>query len=205
MPAKGKGKAVAHDEQPMEVDNGEGMSAGALIKKHQAKMAWLMAGWHGGAALYHPQGCQKCDDYVAHTVEASDLNQLNVLRKDIEQALKVAWPSIIRDIEDDAISGIHEDLDNLQYNFDQLLLQLDEARQELDREKGRSAHLKSELKRYQSVSSDTHPPSSSEQTSAHYHSPHSVVITHDTGTTPSSVIPHDARTPPGSVIITDDA
>ena len=113
MPAKGKGKVIAHDEQPMEVDNDEGMSAGALIKKHQAKMAWLMARWHGGAALYHPQGCQKCDDYVAHVVEASDLNQLNVLRKDIEHALKVAWPGIIRDIEDDAISGIREDLDNL--------------------------------------------------------------------------------------------
>ena len=92
MPAKGKGKVVAHDEQPMEVDNGEGMSAGMLIKKHQAKMAWSMAGWHGGATLYHPQGCQKCNDYVTHAVEASDLNQLNVLRKDIDHALKVAWP-----------------------------------------------------------------------------------------------------------------
>ena len=127
MPAKGKGKAVAHDEQPMEVDNGEGMSAGAFIKKHQAKMAWSMAGWHGGAMLYHLQGCQKCDDYVAHAVEASDLNQLNVLCKDIVHALKVAWPGIIRDIEDDAISGIREDLDNLQYDFDQLQKQLDEA------------------------------------------------------------------------------
>ena len=122
MPAKGKGKVVAHDEQPMEVDNGEGMSAGTLIKKHQTKMAWLMAGWHGGAALYHLQGCQKCDNYVAHVV-----NQLNVLRKDIEHALKVAWPGIIRDIEDDAISGIREDLDNLQDDFNQLQKQLDEA------------------------------------------------------------------------------
>ena len=120
MPKKGKGKEVAHDEQPMDIDKGEGMSAGALIKKHQAKMAWLMAGWHGGAALYHPQGCKKCDNYVAHTVEASDLNQLNVLHKDIDHALKVAWPGIIRDIKDDAISGICEDFDNLQYNFDQL-------------------------------------------------------------------------------------
>ena len=42
-------------------------------------------------------------------------------------ALKVAWPGIIRDIEDDAISGIREDLDNLQYDFDQLQKQLDEA------------------------------------------------------------------------------
>ena len=132
MPTKGKGKAVAHDEQPMEIDNGEGMSVGTLIKKHQAKMAWSMAGWHGGAALYHPQGCQKCDDYVVHTVEASNLNQLNVLRKDIDYALKVAWPDIIRDIEDDAISGIREDFNNLQYDFDQLQKQLDEARQELD-------------------------------------------------------------------------
>ena len=77
--------------------------------------------------LYHLQGCQKCDDYVAHAVEASDLNQLNVLCKDIVHALKVAWPGIIRDIEDDAISGIHKDLDNLQYDFDQLQKQLDEA------------------------------------------------------------------------------
>ena len=158
MPAKGKGRAVGHDEQPMEIDHGEWMSAGALIKKHQAKMAWSMAGWHGGAALYHPQGCQKCDDYVAHAVEASDLNQLNVLRKDIDHALKVAWPGIIHDIKDDAISGIREDLDNLQYDFDQLQKQLDEAQQELDREKGRSAHFSSELKRHQSSRSDTHHP-----------------------------------------------
>ena len=88
MPTNSKGKAVAHDEQPMGIDNGEGMSTGVLIKKHQAKMAWSMAGWHGGAALYHPQGCQQCDDYVMHAVEASDLNQLNVLRKDIEHAVR---------------------------------------------------------------------------------------------------------------------
>ena len=73
------------------------------------------------------RGCQKCDDYVTHVVEASNLNQLNVLRKDIDHALKVAWPGIIRDIEDDAISGIREDFDNLQYDFDQLQKQLDKA------------------------------------------------------------------------------
>ena len=128
----------------------------ALIKKHQAKMAWSMAGWHGSAALYHPQGCKKCDDYVAHAVEASNLNQLNVLHKDIDHALKVAWPGIIHDIKDDAISDIREDFNNLQYDFNQLQKQLDEAQQELNLEKGRSAHLKSELKRYQSSRSDTH-------------------------------------------------
>ena len=53
-------------------------------------------------------------------VEASNLNQLNVLRKDIDHALKVAWPGIIHNIEDDATAGIREDYDNLQYNYDQL-------------------------------------------------------------------------------------
>ena len=115
MPTKGKGKEVAHDEQPMDIDRGEGMSTGTLIKKHQAKMAWSMTGWHRGAALYHPQGRKKCDDYVAHAVEASDLNQLNVLHKDIDHALKVAWPGIIHDIKDDATAGVREDFDNLQY------------------------------------------------------------------------------------------
>ena len=142
MPAKGKEKEVAHDEQPMVVDRGEGMSAGTLIKKHQAKLAWLMAGWHRGAALYHPHGCKKCDDYVMHAVEASDLNQLNLLRKDIDHAIKVAWPSIIHDIEDDATAGIHEDYNNLQYDYDQLQKQLDNTQKELDLEKDRSAHLK---------------------------------------------------------------
>ena len=74
----------------------EGMSAGTLIKKHQAKLAWSMAGWHGGAALYHLEGCKKCDDYVTHAVEASDLNQLNVLHKDIDHALKVAWCKVLQ-------------------------------------------------------------------------------------------------------------
>ena len=138
----------------MDIDRGEGMSAGVLIKKHQAKMTWSMAGWHGGAALYHLQGCKKCDEYVAHAVEASGLNQLNVLHRDIDHALKVAWPSIIHDIEDDATSGIHEDFDNLQYDFDQLQKQLDDTQRELDLEKGQSAHLKSELKGYQSLRSD---------------------------------------------------
>ena len=135
MPTKGKGKEVAHDEQPMDIDQGEGMSAGALIKKHQAKLAWSMAGWHGGAALYRPQGCKKCDNYVVHAVEASDLNQLNVLRKDIDHALKVAWPGIIHDIKDDATAGICEDYDNLQYDHDQLQKQLDDTQKELDLEK----------------------------------------------------------------------
>ena len=114
MPAKGKGKEVARDEQPMDIDRGEGMSAGVLIKKHQDKMTWSMAGWHGGATLYPLQGCKKCNDYVAHAIEASDLNQLNVLHKDIDHALKVTWSGIICDIEDDAISGIHENFNNLQ-------------------------------------------------------------------------------------------
>ena len=135
MPTKGKGKEVAHDEQPMDIDRGEGRSAGTLIKKDQAKLTWSMAGWHGGAALHHPQGCKKCDDYVAHAVKASDLNQLNVLRKDIDHALKVAWPGIIHDIEDDATAGILEDFDNLQYNYNQLQKQFDDTRKELDLEK----------------------------------------------------------------------
>ena len=96
------------------------MSTGAVIKKHQDKMTWSMAGWHGGAALYHLQGCKKCNNYVAHVVEASDLNHLNVLCKDIDHALQVAWPGIICDIEDDATAVIREDFDNLQYDMDQL-------------------------------------------------------------------------------------
>ena len=49
------------------------MSASALIKGHQNMMTWEVAGWHGGAALYHLEGCEKCDEYIAHVVEANSL------------------------------------------------------------------------------------------------------------------------------------
>ena len=90
MPPKGKGKEITPGEQSKPTQK---MSASALIKGHQNMMTWEVAGWHGGAALHHPEGCEKCDEYVAH-----------VSAQDIEQALKVAWPNIIRDIEWDAVS-----------------------------------------------------------------------------------------------------
>ena len=55
MPLKGKGKEVAPEEQPKQPPK---MSARALIKGHQNMMTWEVAGWHGGAALYHPEGCE---------------------------------------------------------------------------------------------------------------------------------------------------
>ena len=103
------------------------MSASALIKGHQNMMTWEVAGWHGGAALYHPEGCEKCDEYVAHMVEANSLNHINVSTRDIEQALKVAWPDIIRDIEWDASAGPCEDCKNLQDEVDDLHRQLSDA------------------------------------------------------------------------------
>ena len=117
MPPKGKGKEVAPEEQPKQPPK---MSANALIKAHQNMMTWEVAGWHGGAMLYHPEGCEKCDEYVAHVVEANSLNHINVSARDIEQALKVAWPDIIRDIEWNTSAGPHEDCENLQDEVDNL-------------------------------------------------------------------------------------
>ena len=46
-------------------------------------MTWEVAGWYGGATLYHPEGCEKCDKYVTHVVEANSLNHYQyTIRKD---------------------------------------------------------------------------------------------------------------------------
>ena len=118
-------------------------------------MTWEVAGWHGGAALYHLEGCEKCDEYVAHVVEANSLNHINVSARDIEQALKVAWPDIIRDIEWDTLAGPHEDCENLQDEVDDLHHQLSDANKALNHEQDRAAYYKSELKKYQKPQSDT--------------------------------------------------
>ena len=49
------------------------------------------------------------------------------------------------------LAGIY---DNLQYDYDQLQKQLDDTQKDLDLEKDLLAHLKSELKKYQSSRSD---------------------------------------------------
>ena len=97
------------------------MSASALIKGHQNIMTWEVVGWHGGAALYHPEGCEKCNKYIAH-----------VSAQDIEHALKVAWPDIIRDIAWDTLAGPRKDCENLQDEIDDLCHQLNEANKAFD-------------------------------------------------------------------------
>ena len=124
MPPKGKGKEVAPEEQPKQPPK---MSASTLIKGHQNMMTWEVAGWHGGATLYHPEGCEKCDEYITHVVEAVSLNHINVSARNVEQALKVTWPDIIWDIEWDASAGPHEDCENLQDKVDDLRRQLSDA------------------------------------------------------------------------------
>ena len=67
----------------------------------------------------------------------------------------MAWPNIIRDIEWDASAGSREDCENLQDEIDDLHHQLSDASKALDREQGRAAYYKSELKKYQKPQSDT--------------------------------------------------
>ena len=67
---------------------------------------WQMMGWHvgttGGAAIYHRRGCPTCSTYTAHLMAAYEKDTVKLPKKVIGQAINMAWPDFVNDINNAA-------------------------------------------------------------------------------------------------------
>ena len=52
----------------------------------------------------HREGCDMCDAYTSHIVEASKASTVEIPSREVEKAFQIAWPNIICHIEDEASS-----------------------------------------------------------------------------------------------------
>ena len=52
----------------------------------------------------HREGCDMCDAYTSHIVEASKASTVEIPSREVEKAFRIAWPNIICHIEDEASS-----------------------------------------------------------------------------------------------------
>ena len=52
----------------------------------------------------HCEGCDMCEAYTLHIVEASKALTVEILPKEVEKAFQIAWPNIVCYIEDEASS-----------------------------------------------------------------------------------------------------
>ena len=52
----------------------------------------------------HHEGCDMCNTYASHIVEASKVSMVEIPSREVEKAFQIAWPNIICHIEDEASS-----------------------------------------------------------------------------------------------------
>ena len=52
----------------------------------------------------HHEGCDMCDAYASHIVEASKASTVEIPSRVVEKAFQITWPNIVCHLEDEASS-----------------------------------------------------------------------------------------------------
>ena len=52
----------------------------------------------------HHEGCEMCDAYASHVVEAPKASMVEILSREVKKAFQIAWLNIVHHIEDEASS-----------------------------------------------------------------------------------------------------
>ena len=69
----------------------------------QFKM-WDIHGMPHTVTTMHCEGCNTCEAYALHVVEALKVPTVEILPREVEKAFQTAWLSIVHHIEDEASS-----------------------------------------------------------------------------------------------------
>ena len=77
--------------------------AAKIFKAGLKSKTWDIHGMPQFITTTHREGCETCDQYTLHVVEASVISSRNTVR-DVEKAFQIAWLNIVHHIEDEASS-----------------------------------------------------------------------------------------------------
>ena len=67
---------------------------------------WDIHGMPQFITTTHREGCEMCDTYVLHVVNASEALTIEILSREVEKAFRIEWPNIVHHIEDEASSEL---------------------------------------------------------------------------------------------------
>ena len=65
---------------------------------------WDIHGMPQFITTTHHEGCDMCNVYALHVVEASKASMVEIPSREVKKAFWITWPNIIRHIEDEASS-----------------------------------------------------------------------------------------------------
>ena len=65
---------------------------------------WDIHGMPHFITTTHHEGCDMCEAYTLHIIEASKVLMVEILLREVEKAFQITWPNIVHHIEDEASS-----------------------------------------------------------------------------------------------------
>ena len=69
-----------------------------VFKAGLKSKAWDIHGMPQFITTTHCEGCDMCDVYASHVVEASKALMVEIPSREVKKAFQIAWPNIIRHI-----------------------------------------------------------------------------------------------------------
>ena len=75
-----------------------------IFKARLKSKTWDIHGMPQFITTTHHEGCEMCDAYTSHVVEASKALMVEIPSREVKKAFRIAWPNIICHIEDEASS-----------------------------------------------------------------------------------------------------
>jgi hypothetical protein len=70
---------------------------------------WTIRGWPKGMAMFHKNNCRCCNDYISHTICTCKEQGINLPIQAVSDAVTMAWPTLMQDLENEARARALED------------------------------------------------------------------------------------------------
>ena len=80
--------------------------AAKTFKAGLKSKTWDIHGMPQFITTTHHEGCDMCDVYASHIVEASKASMVEIPSREVEKAFRIAWLNIVHHIEDEASSEL---------------------------------------------------------------------------------------------------
>ena len=75
-----------------------------IFKAGLKSKTWDIHGMPQFITTTHHEGCDMCEAYALHIVEASKALTVEIPPREVENGFQIAWPNIIHHLEDEASS-----------------------------------------------------------------------------------------------------
>jgi hypothetical protein len=98
---------------------------------------WTIRGWSKGLAMFHKNNCRWGSEYIVHAVHACKDEGMNLPRQVVGNAVAMAWPELMHDLERHAEEKTLDEYRDLEDDVAQLKTKLESSPTVLASERSR--------------------------------------------------------------------